>query len=243
MVPERLGAAFLFAPRALPFVLRDRPWRTRGGSAERDAHARISRHVISANLVQLADTLASKFRVVVPSILGRDGDPTAGDSLRQICVRREVHLLARHGVSADVGWLRDFADEHVARRSGESYGVVGMCFTGNFALALAVDPRVNAAVVAQPTIPLWPRALGLSAADRKTLRGRTDLRVQGYRFRCDPLSPAAKLASARGLLGPEKIRTFPLSEPNARQHSTLTGTWRNEEAVQGVMAFLMAWYS
>lgn len=95
---------------------------------------------ISTRLFPLTEALAGHFRVVIPSILGRDGDPKYGDSLKQICVRREVHVLARHGVSAAVGWLRDIADEHVARRSNAPYGVIGMCFSGNFALALAIDP-------------------------------------------------------------------------------------------------------
>jgi hypothetical protein len=193
---------------------------------------------ISGDLVELADTLAQDFRVVVPSIFGRDGAPQAGDSLKQICVRREVYVLARHRVSAAVGWLRDFADEHVARGRNEPYGVIGMCFSGNFALALAVDPRVAAAVLAQPSLPVWPCALGLSPEDRQTLQNRTDLRVQGYRFRRDRISPPAKLNTALELLGPEKMRVFQLSEPDERKHSTLTGCCRNEEAIAGIRSFL-----
>lgn len=193
---------------------------------------------IKSNLVELANTLAGDFRVVVPSILGRDGDPTSVDSLKQICVRREVHVIARHGVSAAAGWLRDFADEHVARRRNDPYGVIGMCFSGNFALALAVDPRVTAAVMAQPAIPVWPCALGLSPADRETLESRTDLRVQGYRYRRDLISPAAKLSAAQGLLGGDRMQTFPLGGSNDRKHSTLTGESRNKDAIDRVRSFL-----
>lgn len=193
---------------------------------------------INRDLVQLADTLAREFRVVVPSIFGRDGAPTTGNSLKQICVRREVHALALHGVSAAVGWLRDFAEEHVARRRNEPYGVIGMCFSGNFALALAVDPRVAAAVVAQPSIPILPCALGLAPDDKEALKRRTGLHAQGYRFRRDWISPAAKLRAAERLLGLERMRTFSLSEPNEHRHSTLTGACANEQAIEGVRAFL-----
>lgn len=192
---------------------------------------------ISDNLVALADVLAADFRVVVPSIVGRDGSADPLDSLRQICVRREVHIFARHGVSAAVGWLRDFADTHVADPSGRPYGVIGLCLTGNFALALAVDPRVAAAVVGEPAIPVWPSGLGLSAEDSACLAGRTDLRVQGYRFRHDRLSPGAKLDSAKQLLG-ERLRVFTLTEPNQHGHSTLTGRWRSEAAIASTRAFL-----
>lgn len=193
---------------------------------------------ISTEFVQLANTLAQDFRVVVPSVFGRDGDPKYGDSLKQICVRREVHVLARHGVSTAVGWLREFADEHVARRRNEPYGVVGMCFSGNFALALAIDPRVKAAVVAQPSLPVWPCALGLSPDDRNKLQNRSDLRVQGYRYLRDPISPASKLTAAERLLGLDTMQTFPLNGRKIHQHATLTGPSRSEEAINGVRAFL-----
>lgn len=194
---------------------------------------------ISTDLVQLADTLALDFRIVVPSIFGRDGAPKAGDSVKQICVRREVHALALQGVSAAVGWLQAFADEHVVRRRDEPYGVIGMCFSGNFALALAVDPRVKAAVVAQPSIPVWPCALGLSPDDRDALKSRMDLRVQGYRYRRDRISPAAKLRAAERLLGSDRMQTFSLREPDERRHSTLTGDHRNRDAIEGVRSFLV----
>lgn len=193
---------------------------------------------ISADLVQLADTLARDFRVVVPSLFGRDGTPTAGNSLKQICVRREVYVLARHGVSKSVAWLRDFTHEHLALGRNEPYGVIGMCLSGNFALALAVDPCVKAAVAAQPSLPLWPSGLGLSPGDQDALQKRNDLCAQGYRFRRDYLSPAAKLQSAEELLGSANMRIFSLDAPNGRGHSTLTGKHRDENAIQGVRSFL-----
>ena len=192
---------------------------------------------IATDLVPLVDKLSQDFHVVVPSIFGRDGDANCVDSTKQICVRREVHLLALHQVSASVGWLRDFAKEHVARGRNEPYGVIGMCFTGNFVLALAVDPRVTAAVVAQPSFPLWPSSLGLSPQDRDALQTRTNLLVQGYRFPRDCLSAAAKLNSAQGLLGSERMDDFQLGGRNEWKHSTLT-KHGDESAVEGVTLFL-----
>ncbi|GAA1978826.1 dienelactone hydrolase family protein [Microbacterium pumilum] len=192
---------------------------------------------ISDNLVALANVLAEDFRVVVPSIVGRDGSATPLDSMRQICVRREVHILARHGVSASVAWLREFADAHVADSSGRRYGVIGLCLTGNFALALAVDPRVAAAVVGEPAIPVRPSGLGLSPGDSASLAEHPDLRVQGYRFRYDCLSPGAKLDAAQRLLG-GRMQVFTLTGPNQFGHSTLTGRWRSDAAIASTRAFL-----
>ena len=45
---------------------------------------------ISESLVGFAERLAEDFRIVVPSVLGRDGHPTPLHSLTQLCVRREV---------------------------------------------------------------------------------------------------------------------------------------------------------
>jgi dienelactone hydrolase len=193
---------------------------------------------ISDNLVALADDLARAFRIVVPSILGRDGSATVPNSLKQLCVRREIHVFARGGVSSTVGWLQEFVEKHVAPVGGGPYGVVGMCFTGNFALALAVDKRVRAAVVGQPAIPIWPSALGLSDYDREALQNRTDLCVRGYRFRKDWKSPKAKLRAAQDLLGNERMRTFTLDTPDPHGHSTLTGASANQDAIAEVKAFL-----
>ena len=172
---------------------------------------------ISASLVGFAERLAEDFRIVVPSVLGRDGHPTPLHSLTQLCVRREVELLRTGKESRAIPWLRRLLDEHVAR--GGPCGVVGMCMTGGFALALAVHPRVRAGVVAQPALPassvgrfpLPGRSrrsgdLGLDSSTRQELRSRlTDdpgcLRANGYRFDGDRLSPSAKLASAADLLG------------------------------------------
>jgi dienelactone hydrolase len=193
---------------------------------------------ISENLVALADVLAADFRVVVPSIIGRDGSPSSLDSVRQLCVRREIHAFARDGVTTSVRWLRDFADEHVATSGDSPYGVIGLCLTGNFALALAVDRRVKAAVVGEPAIPVRPSGLGLSDEDAEALRGRFDLKVQGYRFRRDCMSPAAKLTAAQQLLGKDRIAVFTLTSPDQNKHSTLTGRWRSEAAIANVRGFL-----
>jgi dienelactone hydrolase len=212
---------------------------------------------ISRHLVEFARDLATEFRVVVPSILGRDGSPSTGGSLAQLCIRREIYLLARNRTSPALSWLRGLADDVVAGAAESIYGVVGMCMTGGFALALAVDARVRAAVVAQPALPLAhihrrvplpssgkrAAALSLSPQDCAALRLRaqadTDrLCVRGYRFRDDWQSPASRMDSITNLLGPEAVRTVTLTEPRPDAHSTLTGPTRNHIAVEEVVAFL-----
>ena len=212
---------------------------------------------ISAHLVEFAGELAGRFRVVVPSILGRDGDPGLSGVVTGLCIRREVYAFRRGRTSRAVAWLRVLADQVLAGPAGRPYGVVGMCMTGNVALALAVDPRVRAAVVAQPALPLsrlqrhlpLPRSagraadLGLSDEDRDALRARVvadpeALCVRGYRFRDDWQSPPEKLTSTAELLGPDTVRVVTLTEPRPDAHSTLTGPNRNQAAVDEVIRFL-----
>jgi dienelactone hydrolase len=207
---------------------------------------------ISDHLVRFANTLAVDFRVIVPSIVGRDGRASLVGSVAQLCIRREIHVFATGRSSPVVTWLRALADQVVAR--GERpYGVVGMCMTGGFALAIAVDSRVQATVVAQPAlpfsrigpIPLPGRArreadLGLSTEDRQRLRDRVEaddgLCVRSYRFRDDQTSPAARMDTLETLLG-DAVHVTTLVEPRPDGHSTLTRD-RNEAAVAEVRAFL-----
>jgi hypothetical protein len=109
--------------------------------------------------------------------------------------------------------------------------------TGNFALALAINPRVTAAVVAEPAVPIWPSSLGLSTDEREQLRNRTDLCVRGFRFTNDWKSPKAKLTAAKALLG-DAIIVEPLSPPPKGSHSTLTGRSADPSAVATVLDFL-----
>lgn len=139
---------------------------------------------------------------------------------------------------------------------GRPCGVIGMCMTGGFALALAVQPSVRAAVMAQPAMPIshlgkfpLPSAdaraadLGLSPDTKMLLRRRLAeepdaLCVRGYRFRDDSMSPRARLEAARDLLGDEARTIVTLTEPDPAEHSTLTGDNRNRAAVLEVKAFL-----
>jgi dienelactone hydrolase len=211
---------------------------------------------ISGYLVEFAEQLADHFRVVVPSIVGRDGDPRALGSVAQLCVRREVHAFKTGATSPAVPWLRHLLETQVSR--GEPCGVIGMCLSGGFALALSVNPVVRAAVVAQPAtpasrlgpIPLPSRRnraadLGLSSADRQQLAqragaGPTDLCARGYRFAQDRLSPPEKLAAARRLMGEAAMTVVTLDEPDPTKHSTLTGCDRNQAAILEVTEFLCA---
>jgi hypothetical protein len=80
-----------------------------------------------------------------------------------------------------------------------------MCLTGNFGLAMAVEPTVLAPVLAQPGLPAHkPAALDISASDLAVVRGRMEregLVVRGYRFEGDKFCSADRFETLRRELG------------------------------------------
>lgn len=158
--------------------------------------------------------------VVLPDLYGTAGrDPLAGSTLSSAgyglksmirgCVSRDFSTYALDRTSPIAGWLRALARAEHERCGGPGVGVVGMCFSGGFALAMATDPSVVAPVMSQPSLPLpvtkkHRRAVDTSDADLDIIAGRCaagDLRVLGLRFNDDPVVPAERFAFLRDRLG------------------------------------------
>ena len=148
------------------------------------------------------------FRVYLPSLFGRDGAVPAVEEgtevMRRACVSEEFRVFAGGGSSPVADWLRALARTAQAECGGE-VGVVGMCFTGNFALLMALDPVVTAPVLAQPSLPLdAPAALEISAGDAEAIAARVerdDLTVLAYRFAGDPFCKAERFAAYQEAFG------------------------------------------
>ena len=89
------------------------------------------------------------FRVYLPVLFGPAPARTKGEQLRaaaQCCISRQINLFATGQTSRVVRPLRRLvADVADSRASG--VGVVGMCLSGGFALALAASSEVPASVV------------------------------------------------------------------------------------------------
>jgi dienelactone hydrolase len=121
------------------------------------------------------------FTVYLPSLFGRPGAPFAGRemlrTLPRVCVSRQFAMLADR-TSPVASWLRALAAKAHAECGGPGVGAVGMCFTGGFALAMAVEPAVLASVLSQPGLPApvnarHRAAVGLDPADLATIKART----------------------------------------------------------------------
>jgi dienelactone hydrolase len=152
------------------------------------------------------------FTAVLPELFGTLNRPLSGGyiaaSMLRACISREFSLLARDASSPITDWLRALCREVHAECGGPGVGAIGMCLTGNFALALMVDEAVLAPVLSQPSLPLGisrphRAALHLSPADLALVKQRAagGCGVLGLRFTHDALCPGARFETLRRELG------------------------------------------
>lgn len=155
---------------------------------------------------------ASGFTVFLPHLFGTLNKPfSTGYVLRssvRACISREFSLLAANRSSPICDWLRALCRHVHAELGGKGVGALGMCLTGNFALALMVDPAVMAPVLSQPSLPLplggaRRSGLHLSPEDLAVVkqRAREGAGVLGLRFTHDPLCPGVRFDRLRAELG------------------------------------------
>ncbi|WP_157437416.1 dienelactone hydrolase family protein [Actinoplanes subtropicus] len=113
---------------------------------------------ITPAVLGLADHLVEQgFTVVVPSPFGTPGRAASGGYIARtaarLCVSHEFRAFAVGAHRPITDFLRAVAADLAARTPGRGVGVIGMCFTGGFALAAAVDGAVAASVLSQPATP------------------------------------------------------------------------------------------
>ncbi len=136
----------------------------------------------------------------------------AVSSLAPACVASEFAAWATGRTAPVTAWLRDLAARAHDECGGPGVGAIGMCFTGGFALAMAVDDRMLAPVLSQPSLPLaLPGPLGrraradvhLSPEDLETVKERAAAGtcVLGMRFTGDRLVPGERFETLRRELG------------------------------------------
>jgi dienelactone hydrolase len=154
------------------------------------------------------------FTVAMPYLFGDTGRepsvPYVLKSMTQACVSREFSNWALNRTSPIIDWLRALARDLHEQCGGPGVGAIGMCFTGGFALAMAVDETMLAPVLSQPSLPFAggkarKRALGLSDVDLATVAAREDLCVLAMRFTGDPAVPEARFQHLREVFGDRLI--------------------------------------
>ncbi len=163
------------------------------------------------------------FSVYLPSLFGRDGawpDAEGGLAvLKKACVSAEFRAFAANESSPVTQWLRGLARVAHGERGGPGVGAIGMCFTGNFALSMMLEPAVLAPVLCQPSLPFnQPNALQISPDELATVKQRLErerLTVRAYRFEGDSFCTAQRFAAYAAALGPRfEATVLPTSAAN-----------------------------
>ncbi|MGB6053699.1 MAG: dienelactone hydrolase family protein [Burkholderiaceae bacterium] len=163
------------------------------------------------------------FCVYMPSLFGRDGAvPDAEEGLavlKRACVSAEFRAFAANQSSPVTQWLRALARLAHQECGGPGVGAIGMCFTGNFALTMMLEPSMLAPVVCQPSLPLDdPARIEIAADELAAVRERLerdDLTVMAYRFEGDKHCRAQRFAAYAEALGDRFVaRILPDSAAN-----------------------------
>ena len=149
------------------------------------------------------------FTVFMPSLFGRDGAvATAAEGaqvFQRACISAEFTAFKRGASSPVTDWLRALARLAHEECRGPGVGAIGMCFTGNFALSMMLEPAVIAPVLSQPSLPLNdPDGLEISPSELSRVRhrlDREDLSVLAFRFEGDPICTAGRFAAYQAALG------------------------------------------
>ena len=116
-------------------------------------------------------------------------------SFTQVCISKEFSTWALNRTSPVITWLRALARDLHAQAGGPGVGAVGMCFSGGFALAMAVDDEMLAPVLSQPSMPF---PLGKARGRARPLRRRSRPREGSRRQREPVRARAALLEGPRG---------------------------------------------
>jgi dienelactone hydrolase len=163
------------------------------------------------------------FTVYMPSLFGRDGSVAKADEglavFQRACVSAEFRAFAANKSSPVTQWLRALARFAHEECGGPGVGAIGMCFTGNFALTMMLEPAMLAPVLSQPALPLDdPAGIEIApeqlAAVRERLE-RDDLTVMAYRFEGDRFCKAQRFAAYSEALGERFVgRVLPDSSAN-----------------------------
>jgi dienelactone hydrolase len=218
---------------------------------------------MTPDVLGLAEHLVGAgFTVTVISLVGEPGRPPSAGylarSFASACIRREFQAFARRADRPVAEYVRAVARRVHQRVGGAGVGVIGMCFSGGFALASAVEPSVLAPVASQPSLPLplnaaRRRDLGMSDRERNAISTRVQdegLCLVGLRFSEDVGSPSDRFRSLRAAFGDGWLPIVISSRPGnpagigRREHMVLTskdvetpGHPTNEARAQ-VVAFL-----
>ena len=165
---------------------------------------------VAAFATRVAD---AGFSVYMPVMLGTPMRPLSGGyilrSVARACISKEFRVLGANQSSPIIDWLRALARLAHERHGGPGVGAIGMCLTGNFALAMMLDSPTLAPVLSQPSLPggftrAQRSALHASPAEIAAAHEKIEqqgVRILGLRFMGDPMCRAERFERLRQEFG------------------------------------------
>lgn len=198
------------------------------------------------------------FTVYMPVLFGDPGRPISFGihgtaTILKACISREFHAFRADSSGPIAQWLRALARLALKESGGKGVGAIGMCFTGNFALSMMLEPAMLAPVLAQPSLPIGNDAgLHIAPEELQAVKARMDtedLSVLAYRFAGDSYCKAARFDAYQAALGDRFVPTVLDDKDAARgaikknPHSVVTQHLIDEagqptrKAVDDIIAF------
>ncbi len=237
LCPDRL-AGFDLEPDLGPLPVYR--WKDRAGAAVLLLHEMTG---LSPGTLALAQCLGRKgYSVYLPVLFGEPGESRPIRGYFPSCASARFACSSPEGGSTIVSPLRETVGK-IHKHSGAPIGIIGMCLTGAFPLALLGD-EVSAAVLCQPTLPFnilfmrpvgaQKRPLGLTEAELERAR-QASTPLLALRYRNDTLCPRERFYALRRLM-PDGAVFLQIDDP-PDGHSSLTEDL-HEEALGDVVSDL-----
>lgn len=182
---------------------------------------------IGQETLALADKFVDRgYRVILPHLFGPIGKvSTIGNLLRVLCMRKEFRIFAANRSSPVVDWLKALCRKVKEENQVEGVAVIGMCLTGNFAIALMAEEAVLAGFASQPSLPIFKQnALHLSDTEVETVKTRLDALGPMHcgRFAEDKVCTARKFDSLDRTFNTDEQERIKLHTLPGKGHSILT---------------------
>ena len=196
---------------------------------------------LNKECIEFADRLHNDgFSVYLPLFFGELGETDTRRGLK-FCLSKEfMKFSGENGESQTISWLRGLC-RHLKSDADGKIGVIGMCMSGGFALAMAVEDGVAAPVMGHPTRAFRrggantnPKIIGISErtvdyACNEIIR--QDKKIMGFRLPFDQFSPNRIMDRLDDRLGdrlevfqPKAFECF-RNGPNPFKHSLLTSSY------------------
>ncbi|PHN01721.1 dienelactone hydrolase family protein [Flavilitoribacter nigricans] len=132
---------------------------------------------IGQETLALADRFVARgYKVFLPHLFGAIGTTNMpANFVRVMCMQKEFNLFASGRSSPVVDWLKALCQKVKEEHGAKGVATIGMCLTGNFAIALMADEAVLASFASQPAVPLvLQRRLQLSEEEIAVIKERLD---------------------------------------------------------------------